>query len=501
VSAATLTTGNQFGDSVLVGVETLFVRSAISVLLLIAGCTKSNPESCCTTSEQCAAVGLKDVTDCKSGDVCDPNGACVAPQCSTSADCTSPDTPICMDQLCVQKCTVDAECTGLAGTPYCASDGVCVACKDDTQCSADKPICDMTAHACRGCATDTECPSGVCLEQQRACADSSRIVYVASTGLDNGTCSDPDPCQSFAFALQQTNNTRNVIRVRGVTFDVGSAAVALALRTLFIDGDNTIITGNTAGPVFTVGSGTFTFEGLTLGAGGGSAESVAVSGGSVELFAMKLLAPAKATGGSLNIDRSIVTGGLQCTGSGAIEVSSNSINGNVSSSGCTAMFDGNRFIDTPSDVGVDGSQAILQNNVFLAHNSFSDGLVISNGATARFNTFVNTSGTDSGAAPLWCNGTVDATSNIIAWHSSMIPCAGKYTLFDEVAGNRPGTGNATANVSTFFVDLANEDFHLAPNSPAIGVAEPGLPVTTDADGHARPDPSGSMPDVGAYEAP
>jgi hypothetical protein len=53
---------------------------------------------------------------------------------------------------------------------------------------------------------------------------------------------------------------------------------------------------------------------------------------------------------------------------------------------------------------------------------------------------------------------------------------------------------------TFFKDHQAGDFHLSSNSPGIGLGEPGL-VATDLDGNPRPMPAGSLPDVGAYEAP
>lgn len=63
-----------------------------------------------------------------------------------------------------------------------------------------------------------------------------------------------------------------------------------------------------------------------------------------------------------------------------------------------------------------------------------------------------------------------------------------------------GVGNRSADVMTFFRNRQAGDFRLSPSSPAIGFGEPGL-VATDLDGNARPAPAGSMPDVGAYEAP
>jgi len=253
VSGMKLTVAAAIDNTARVGVETLFVRAVMGVLLLAVGCTKTNPNSCCTSADQCTAVGLKDITDCKSGNVCDPYGACVKPQCSTAADCSSPDAPICIGQLCVPKCTMDADCTGIAGTPYCASDGTCVACKDDSECMADKPVCDASERACRGCVADTECASGMCLEQQGACANASDIVYVESSGFDSGTCTEPAPCLSLGYAIQQSSGQRDVIRIRGVSYNVGANAVNFSLKTLFVDGDNTIVTGAASKPVFTSG--------------------------------------------------------------------------------------------------------------------------------------------------------------------------------------------------------------------------------------------------------
>ena len=477
------------------------MRILLILGLLAGGCTKANPNSCCTTAEQCSAVGLKDVTACKSGNVCDPYGACVKPQCAASTDCTSPDAPICLGGLCVAKCTADADCNGIASMPYCASDGECVACKDDMACSGDTPICDAIERQCRACSLDSECASGVCLEEQGACADSSRIVYIETSGVDNGTCEESTPCASFAWALPQTSTQRNVIRVRGVSLDVGPSTVSLSMRTLFIDGEDTVVTRSAGGPVFTVGSGAVTFEGLTIGTPGGTNQSVSVTGGTVDLYDVRMLAPAAFTGGTTSIEASTTASRIDCSNGAMFSLVGNIVHGPVVAQGCAATLQRNRIIDTGAGCFVDGASSLVENNVFIARNSFSDGLTIANGATARFNTLANLSGVDSGAISLSCNGTVKATSNIIAWHSSHAPCASQYSLFDEIAGNQPGTGNVSGNAASFFVDLAGGDLLLAAGSPALGAADPTIQVTTDFDGNSRPNPSGTTPDIGAYEAP
>jgi hypothetical protein len=82
-------------------------------------------------------------------------------------------------------------------------------------------------------------------------------------------------------------------------------------------------------------------------------------------------------------------------------------------------------------------------------------------------------------------------------------CSARYSLYDASA--RPqqtaGVGNRVADGLTFFADQANRDFHLAPASPAREGAELGTGVARDLEGRPRPRPVGSLPDMGAFEAP
>lgn len=60
-----------------------------------------------------------------------------------------------------------------------------------------------------------------------------------------------------------------------------------------------------------------------------------------------------------------------------------------------------------------------------------------------------------------------------------------------------------------FVDTSNEDFHLQDSSPCIGAGIEEIEINGswyyapefDIEGNPRPDPVGSMPDMGAYENP
>jgi hypothetical protein len=172
---------------------------------------------------------------------------------------------------------------------------------------------------------------------------------------------------------------------------------------------------------------------------------------------------------------------------------------------CNVTLERNRFETTSKVLSGSGAGVlVVENNVIVSTDYFTDAMGLNGmpGSKARFNTFVNLSGVDMGGQPLDCNANTDATSNIIAWHSSSIPnCAMRNSLFDNVVGLQPGTGNQVGDATTFFKDIENGDFHLAPSSPARGMGEANTGVSTDIDGNPRPQPDGSTPDVGAYEAP
>jgi hypothetical protein len=75
-----------------------------------------------------------------------------------------------------------------------------------------------------------------------------------------------------------------------------------------------------------------------------------------------------------------------------------------------------------------------------------------------------------------------------------------------IQGGWSGSGNI--DLYPEFVDSANGDFHLAENSPCIGAAIDSIEIAgtwyycplTDMEGNPRPNPPGSMPDMGAFES-
>ncbi len=59
-----------------------------------SGCTKHNPDSCCTSTEQCTMLGIDSISNCDSARVCDATGTCIVPDCRTDSDCPQ-SYPIC----------------------------------------------------------------------------------------------------------------------------------------------------------------------------------------------------------------------------------------------------------------------------------------------------------------------------------------------------------------------------------------------------------------------
>lgn len=211
--------------------RTIVAWLACAASLVTLACTRPNPDACCTSEAQCQSFGISGgIRDCSGGNVCDMNGACVAPQCTTSADCTDPTAPICQDQFCVAKCATSTDCDGVAGRPICEPDGTCGECTTATDCTgSDSPVCDGSSHDCRACAADTECPSGVCIEATGACPGSDSVIFLSTHGSDSGTCTESTPCVSFDFAFTLVSATRNVIKLPGGSFALGSNNVEVSV--------------------------------------------------------------------------------------------------------------------------------------------------------------------------------------------------------------------------------------------------------------------------------
>lgn len=459
-----------------------------------AGCKKINPETCCETMADCAALGVTDFRPCKDGLAC-VNNFCEPAECLSSNDCAStPGMPICERGLCVAACTTDDECT-MQGRSVCdMPSGVCVECTMDMQCSGDHDVCDDTTHTCRGCKADAECASGVCDEPIATCvADTSNVIFVRPDGTDTGTCTSAAPCKTLTYAVQKVTATRNFIHIDGAALPATATTVTLA-NDLTIDGTLTQLAAPLDGkPALTLTSAVLTLSGIGLPfPKNGSSPSLTTTN-QTHLYDVTVAGDLTCSSGGLSLERTTLTNPDGFTGHA------------LSASDCTLTIRHSRFDDV--QLGVTNGTTIVENSLFLRTNSISDAVGISGPGRFDFNTVVNTSGIQNDGAALGCSPAVTAANNIFAYNSqhAITPtassCLPTNSLFDLAeVGKANGAGSKQADASTFFIDRAGKDFHLAAGSPAIGAGSAESQVTDDIEGHPRPDPVGSNPDIGAFES-
>lgn len=438
---------------------------AISLAIAAAGCSKHNPLSCCTTQAQCQMFGLDKVTPCAdSTRVCDQSGTCVAPECTTSADCTSSSAPVCVDRLCVAACTQDMDCTGVAGKPYCATDGSCVACTQDTQCTPDAPVCDGTSHACRGCQADPECPGGLCLEADGTCVPEAQAIYVFQVGTDAGTCTKSAPCLTLGYALEQVSATRNVIHLAGSGF--GLTSNLMIDKPVYIDGTQTQLTnGSSTGPLLTLApnlGAPVVLSQLSLMPSSGTAVSGG-AGDSLRLFDVTTSGEIDVSSGTIEVNKSSFTGtgmAINCM-NGTTTVTSSTFSGPaLDSTNCQLTVRNTKFVTDGPTVSAQGGTVTIENNLLIETDALGDSMNVKSvapGSVVRFNTFVNTAAVESDGTALACDASVTVTSDIFAY-GSMHPhgyspvCPTQYSLYDTVALPQytGGAGDKVGDSAGFF---------------------------------------------------
>ena len=101
----------------------------------------------------------------------------------------------------------------------------------------------------------------------------------------------------------------------------------------------------------------------------------------------------------------------------------------------------------------------------------------------------------------------DSISSTLTINNSAIQDGRDSIAVDSLSTLHWGQGNIDSN--PLFVYPAGADYHLQQNSPCIGTGIDSLEISglwyiapaTDLDGNPRPNPAGSMPDMGVYESP
>lgn len=175
-----------------------------ALLLIAAGCSESKlraghceSDADCPSGQSCVLEGAATFT-CASTDGGLPDGDAseVAAECATNSECPA-EKPICDGRSC-RTCDSSRSGDGAAcaardsSRPLCGPNGSCVECLSAT--SADctsapaKPICDVASNTCVPCSTDDQCVAkgagpGICMSHQDGrCATDSEVMYVENKG-------------------------------------------------------------------------------------------------------------------------------------------------------------------------------------------------------------------------------------------------------------------------------------------------------------------------------
>lgn len=409
--------------------------------------------------------------------------------CATASDCKSPGAPFCQ-----------------------ISSGTCVACLDASVCSVDKPVCDAAAGSCRGCARDDECSGGICVESDGRCVADSDVVFVDSlAGRDVGACTRTAPCLTLGFAISQVPVSHDHIQIKILSGTFALTASTNLVRNLYLEGSDSIVTGP-AGMFGLAQGANVTLSHVTLRPASGLVTTVD-TGKTLRLFDVRTTGGVAVIGGSLDVEQATFTnaGGITCD-AGTVSVRHSVFDDSqLTTMTCAIIARRTRF-DLTSDankISIASGILTFENNLIVQADGIADSMSVigvASNSTLSFNTFVNTAVLPSEGIVLQCSPLLKVSSNVFAYNSThpLTACdSARYSLLDSVALPQfaMGVGAKQGDRSTFFIDLSGKDFHLSAASPARGAAEPGLGVSDDFDGHARPAPAGAAPDIGAFEAP
>jgi hypothetical protein len=462
-------------------------RSVCLALLVLGavGCKKLNGDYCDAT------------TPCKSGRSCDLltrqcGDGQVVPGADMAFSCAqcSGTTPLCTAASCGScQSAPDPQSACAAATPlapFCLASGACAGCRTDSDCSrADRPICDSSAHDCRACAADAECPSGVCdlvptSVTHGSCIDAGQVVYVDvnSTSLGNGLTATTPLGTITDGIVTAASVPRPFVHVAGGTY----------LESVQVSGRNVFVVGN---------------PGTVIVKSNGNKSGFVVSGNStLGLRGLVISAPSF---------------GIDCEGAGATSIVNayqtqflNNGNDGVLSNSCTLTLDG-CWSNGNAGAGVRVSGSFTVVNSVMTHNSAGGFAQNSPGSTMYF---TNNTVADNNAgiyAGISCvtGGNFPIVNSIVYNNTAN----GMLSEFDTVCTSFEGLAtDDPTNAVTAAVDLTKRTPGFAATMPltaqsyALTAGSPCLDqgVATGAPSYdylsaPRPDAKTKKYDIGAFE--
>lgn len=484
-----------FGCLVVVGA----MLSASGLVGAGAGCTKQNPNVCCISELDCAAVGIPADSSCQSGFAC-TNHECIEASCGVDADCTDPAAAFCGGGLCrectasgqcpasaavcnlttygCERCLADADCSSFAATPHCAANGACAECVTSLDCGANEPVCG-TDGSCRTCEHDTECASGAC-DANGSCVVASSVIYISPTGIDAGGCVQSQPCLTPGFAVALVSPARFHIAMAPGQY-TGQLVGSAAAPRISVHGNGATIkhtaTQNT--PTINVDRNKVFVRDLTIEATNMAYGFECKNNGEVDLRAVNY-----ASSG-------IGSGATACKVSWQDSKTLFIFVGTNSQLTLRRM----RFIDSRAVSAFD-SAVTIENVEVLRASDYPFLFERTQGSVS----YVTVADSAPGHGGFNCNASPVQITNSIIWVPNVGNFSDRPILGNCVASGQNLIGPLTPATPTsgdpLFVDMANGDLHLMPTSLGVDKADTG--PATDALGAARP--LGAKFDLGAFES-
>jgi len=376
-------------------------------------------------------------------------------------------------------CTRDQDCGG--ATPYCLGTA-CVACSSNASCPAVRPVCETTSYDCRSCVKDGECDSGACDLAAGTCVEQGAILYVSPQGEAAAPCTQSAPC-SLQQAIELTNEKRYYIVMSSGRYSSEAGMTYRNLKTVFFIGNQSFLSIPGSGTIISfAGCSSITFRNVNIEEHDGSSDffdAVVASSCDVTIDGMHAITerfhPISVFESKLTIRHSEFRGPPVRAA-------------RLAADDCI-FYDNGPTITTAGEltnsiiIAAPGQQAIwlprppdgTQFSTKIAHNTFIGGVAGCEESAFEHHFDSN----------IFYNQTQITTGSF---------CTYDYNL---IIGNSVISGGTNIMGDPKFKDVANNDFHLTPGSPAIDAANPANLVTRDFGGMMRP--QGARSDIGAFE--
>lgn len=361
-----------------------------------------------------------------------------------------------------------------------------------------------SGNKCGACATDDECPTGLCLRNDGGvCASPDQVAFVTPTGAMTASCTKQDPCSLFRALT--INPERLYIKLAAGMYENDSTLTLQGKRLISGAGaEVTAITNTTAGPVFEIGGGgDVTLENLRIfGATSGAAPGIGVRcAGPYKLALANTVVTQNASDGIDSICELAVTSSTLSDNGG--------FGARVQGFEMAASYRIERSLVTGNTMG--GIKAVgngALRNLFVVRNS-NLGVQIKSEteslASIEFTTIADNTGTGLDCPGAF--GPQTAVTNLLVYRNPimnpLIDVNERNCTFQAcLASPNASNGCSSINQNEFFAfvspDAPPYDYHVNALNSANVDRGTGGNGTIDFDGDARP--KGAAADVGADEA-